>query len=98
MLGILFFSQWTLFDIKKDLTTTWDVTLKTKYPTFFDFTKEKNKNIDILHECKESRSVDCLLETSIENNIDENNKSATLNHPFYDDELKITTKKNIHNI
>ncbi len=82
-----------MFNIKKDFTTTWDVTLKTSYLTFFDFTKEKNKNIDILHERKESRNVDCLLEISIENNTDENNKNATLNHPFYDDELKSTTKK-----
>jgi hypothetical protein len=70
-LCILFFSWRTLSNIKKDLTTTWDVTLKTSYPTFFNFTKEKDKNINILHECNESRSVDCLLETSIENNSDE---------------------------
>jgi hypothetical protein len=38
---ILFSSWWTLFDIKKDLTITWDVTLKTSYPTFSDFRKEK---------------------------------------------------------
>jgi hypothetical protein len=41
MLCILIFSRWTLFDIKKDFTTTWDVTLKTSYPTNFNFTKEK---------------------------------------------------------
>jgi hypothetical protein len=53
-----------LFDIKEDLTTTWDVTLK----------------------------------TSIENNIDEDNKNATLNHPLYDDEFKSTIEENIHHV
>ncbi len=67
-------------DIKKDLTTTWDVALKTSYPNFFDFTRKKRKNVNILHECKESRDVDCLLRVSIEYNIDEDNKDATLNH------------------
>jgi hypothetical protein len=96
MLCILFFSWRTLSDIKKDFTTTWDVTLKTSYPTFFKFTKEKK--INILHEGKKSRSVDCLLETLIENYIDENIKNATLNHPLYDDELKNMIEENIHNI
>ncbi len=94
------FSSWrTLFDIKKHLTTTWDVTLKTSYPTFYDFTtKEKIKNVNILHECKESRDVDCLLKTSIEDNIDEDNKDVTLIHPLYDDEFKCTKEKDIQNI
>ncbi len=83
-------------DIKKDFTTTWDVTLKTSYPTFSDFTKEKIK-VNILHECKQSRNDDCLLKTSIENNIDEDNKNVTLNHPLYNDELKNTIEENIHN-
>jgi hypothetical protein len=87
-----------LFDIKKDLTTTWDVTLKTSYPTFSNFTKEKRKNVNILHECKESRYVDCLLKTSIEYNIDEDNKYVTLNHSLYYDELKNMIEKDIHNI
>jgi hypothetical protein len=97
-LCILFSSWWTLSNIKKDLTTTWDVTLKTSYPTFSNFTKETNLNINILHECKESKNVNHLLKTSIEKNIDEDNKNVTLNHPLYDDELKSTTKENIHNI
>jgi hypothetical protein len=42
--------------------------------------KREKKNVNILHECKESRDVDCLLRVSIEYNIDENNKNATLNH------------------
>jgi hypothetical protein len=58
-----------LFDIKKDFTTTWDVTLKTSYPIFSDFTKEKIKNVNILHECKESRNADCLLKISIETTL-----------------------------
>ncbi len=95
---ILFSSWQTLSNIKKYPTITWDVTLKTSYPTFFDFTKEKIKNISILHECKESRNVNHLLKTSIENNIDEDNKNATLNHPLYDDELKSMIEENIHNI
>ncbi len=37
----ILFSSWrTLSNIKK-FTTTWDVTLKTSYPTFSNFTKEK---------------------------------------------------------
>ncbi len=97
-LCILFSSWRTLSNIKKDLRTTWDVTFKTSYPTFINFTKEKIKNINILHECKESRNVNCLLKISIGNNIDENNKNATLNHPLYDDEFKSMIEKNIHNI
>ncbi len=86
---ILVSSWWTLSNIKKYFTITWDVTLKTSYPTFYDFTKEKIKNVNILHECKlESRNDDSLLKASIENNIDEDNKDATLNHPLYDGELK----------
>jgi hypothetical protein len=34
-----------------------------------------------------------LLKTSIEVNIDEDNKNVTLNHPLYDDELECTKKK-----
>ncbi len=41
---------------------------------------------------------DHLSKASIEDNIDENNKNATLNHPFYDDELKSMIKEDIHNI
>ncbi len=78
---------------KKHLTTQ-DVTLKTSYPTFYDFTtKEKIKNVNILHECKESRDVDCFTRTSIEDNIDEDNKDVTLNHPLYDDELECMKEK-----
>jgi hypothetical protein len=89
---ILFSSWWTLSNIKKDFTT-WDVTLKTSYPTFSDFPKEKIKNVNILHECKESRNIDCLLRASIDNNIDEDNKHATSKHSFYDDELKNPDRK-----
>jgi len=46
--------------------------------------------VNILHESKESRDIDHLLRTSIEDNIDEDNKDVTLNHPLYDDELKCT--------
>jgi hypothetical protein len=98
MLCILFSSWWAVSDIKKTLTTTWDVTLKTSYPTFSDFTKEKINNINILHECKESENANHLLKTSIENNIDEDNKNVTLNHSLYDDEFKSTIQENIHNI
>jgi len=86
-----------LSNIKKDLTTTWDVTLKTSYPTFFVFTKEK-MIISYMNECKKSRDVDCLLRASIEYNIDEDNKDATLNHSLYDDELESTIEEDIHNI
>jgi hypothetical protein len=48
MLCILFSSWQTLFDIKKDLSTTWDVTLKISYPTFFDFTIFKKKKSQYL--------------------------------------------------
>jgi hypothetical protein len=72
----------------KNLTTTWDVIIKTSNPTFSDFTKEKIKHINILHECKKSKDVDCLLRISIEDNIYENNKDATSNHSLYDDKLK----------
>jgi hypothetical protein len=58
-----------LSDIKKDLTTTWDVTLKTSYPTFSDLKKIK-LNVNILDECKESRDIYHLLRASIEDNID----------------------------
>jgi hypothetical protein len=67
-------------------------------PTFIDFTKNKNKNVNILHKCKESKVLDHLLKTSIEENINEDNKYATLNHPLYDDELENTIEKDIHNI
>jgi hypothetical protein len=63
-----------------------------------DFTKEKIKNINILHEWKESRDDDSLLKASIEDNIDEDSKDVTLNHPFYYDEFKNTIEENIHNI
>jgi len=46
--------------------------------------------VNILHECKESKYVDHLFKTSIEDNIDEDNKDVTLNHPLYDDELECT--------
>jgi hypothetical protein len=46
---------------------------------------------------KESRNVDRLLKASIEDNIDEDNNDATINHPLYDDELKSTIEKDIHN-
>jgi hypothetical protein len=50
---ILFSSWWTLSGIKKHLTTTWDVTLKFSYPTFYDFTtKEKIKNVNIYMNAK----------------------------------------------
>jgi hypothetical protein len=75
-----------VFHFVDETTTTWDVTLKTSYPTFFDFTKLKIKNVNILHEWKESKVTDCLLRISIEYNIDEDNKDVTLNHSFYDDE------------
>jgi hypothetical protein len=39
-----------------------------------------------------------LLKTSIEDNIDEDNKDSTINHPLFYDELKSTMKKDIHNI
>jgi hypothetical protein len=58
----------------------------------------KKKNLNILHECKESRDIDRLLKTSIENNIDEDSKNVTLNHPLHDYELKNMIEKNIHNI
>jgi hypothetical protein len=61
-------------------------------------TKEKIKNINILHECEESRNDDSILKASIEDNIDESNKDATLNHPFYDGEFENTIEENIHNI
>jgi hypothetical protein len=95
---ILFSSWWTLSNIKKCLTITWNVASKTSYPTFFNFTKENIKNINILHECKESRDDDSLLKASIEDNIDEDNKDATLNRPFYDDEFESTIQEGIHNI
>ncbi len=39
--------------LRKNLFTTWDVTLKNSYdPTFSNFTKDKIKSINILHECK----------------------------------------------
>ncbi len=72
--------------------------IETSYPTFFDFTKNKNKNVNILHECNESKVVDHLLRTPIDDNINEDNKDATLNHPLYDDELENTIEKDIHNI
>ncbi len=46
---------------------------------------------------EKSRNADCLLKTLMEDNIDEDNKNATINHPLYDDELKSTIKKNIRN-
>ncbi len=95
----ILFSSWrTLSNIKKYLTTTWDVTLKTSYPTFFDFKKEKIKNVNMLHECKESRNIDHLLRASIKDNIDEDNKGATSKHPFYDDEFETLIEEDIHNI
>jgi hypothetical protein len=97
-ISILFSSWWTLSNIKKDLITTWDVILKTSYPTFSNFTEEKIKNVNILHECKESRNGDCLLRASIQDNIDKNNKSVTSKHPLYDYELKTTIEEDIHNI
>jgi len=54
--------------------------------------------VNILHECKESRNVDCLLRASIEYNIDEDNKDVTLNHSLYDDECKSAIEEDIHNI
>jgi hypothetical protein len=44
------------------------------------------------------KDVDCSLRISIENNIDEDNKDVTLNHPLYDDEFKCMKEKDIHNI
>jgi hypothetical protein len=83
---------------KKKHATTWDVTLKTSYPIFFDFTKEKIKNVNILHECKGLGNTDRLLRASIEDNIVEDNKNATSKHPFHDDELKTLIEEDIHNI
>jgi hypothetical protein len=38
----IIFSLWRTFsNIKKYLTITWNATLKSLYPTFFDFTKKK---------------------------------------------------------
>jgi hypothetical protein len=42
---------------------------------------------------KKSRNADFLLRALIEDNIGENNKDATINHPLYDDELESTIKK-----
>jgi hypothetical protein len=47
---------------------------------------------------KKSINADCLLRTLMEDNIDEDDKDATIDHPLYDDELESTIKKNIHNI
>ncbi len=53
---------------------SWEETLNKLYPSFFSSTIMVVKNVNILHECKESRDVDQLLTTSIKNqsNEDEN--------------------------
>jgi hypothetical protein len=60
---------------------------------FLTFIKEKIKNINILHECKKIKKCWFFIKSFIEDNINEDNKDATINHPLYDDELESTIKK-----
>jgi hypothetical protein len=76
------------------------MTLKNVYPKFIDLQKTIIKNINILHECKESRDVDRLLKvksTQLEfgkKNIEE---KSTMN-PLYEDDIENELQQNILDI
>ncbi len=62
--------------------------------------KKKQKNINILYECKESRDTNRLLRVkSIQPKFDKENieEKSTMN-PFYEDDIEIELQQNIHDI
>ncbi len=57
---------WRIFpDIKIDMSISWKATLNKQGMKIFNFTKMVIKNVNILHEYKESRDVDRLLRGSM---------------------------------
>jgi hypothetical protein len=76
----IIFSSWrTLFNIKNNLSMSWEETSNKLYLSFSNSTKMVIKNVNILHECKKSRDANKLLTTSInyQSNKDENQNSIT---------------------
>jgi hypothetical protein len=58
----IIFSSWsTLFDIKNNLSMSREKNLNKLYFSFSNSTKMVIKDVNILHECKESRDVNWLL-------------------------------------
>jgi hypothetical protein len=62
-------------DIKIDMYMSWEATLNKQGMKFSNFTKMVIKNVNILHECKESINVDRLLKASMTSEfIDDENE------------------------
>ena len=69
------FSPWRMFlDIKKPTYKSWKENFEQFYPSLSRFNKEIIKNINILHEYKEPRDVDRLMQAS------ENDTNEQTNH------------------
>jgi hypothetical protein len=83
---LLFLPWHSLGDIKSDKNTTWSENLDRMYSNISTFDRFINLNINILHECKESRDANRLLRE----NEHENKKSCARN----DDEVGLENEHN----
>ncbi len=62
---------------------SWETTLNEALLKTFNSTKQIIKNVNILHECKESKDVNKLLRTSIKNELHDNENEESITNLLY---------------
>ncbi len=80
-----------MFDIEKNLSMYWEATLNesNKKLPYKNINKNANKNVNILHEWKESRNVDKLLLVSIQGDFKEGYRNEnSIRNPIYYEEVE----------
>jgi hypothetical protein len=72
-MSILFYPWRTFLDVKKCNDKSWSENFEQLYPLLSTFDKKIIKNINISHECKESRDADRLMRASENDNNEQTN-------------------------
>ncbi len=68
------------------------------YPNFSDSKKMVIKNINIFHECKESKDSNKILTTSIKSELNENDNEDSKTNPLYSEDVENMIHKDIDEI
>jgi hypothetical protein len=77
---------------------SWEETLNKQGIIFFQFHKNGDEKVNILHECKESRDVDRLLRASMTSEFINDENEISIRNSLYLKELQNTTEETIEEI
>ncbi len=95
---ILFSSWQTFVDIKVNLFVSWEGTLNKQGIFFFQFHKNGDINVNILHEWKESKDTNRLLRVSMTCEFINDENEFSIRNSLYLKKLQNTTKETIEEI